>query len=356
MARGSVSEGRRSRNKGLDGLRGIAILLVVASHVSTGRVPLGGAVGVTLFFVLSGYLITTVLLREYDKTGRVDLPTFYLKRALRLLPALAVVLVLAPVVLWAVQDPRLGWGYVPDAAGALFYLSDFMRASGNEMIVLGHTWSLAVEEQFYLVWPILLLILLKFAKGRKRLIQVVAVMAIVGTGWRVVVTLTASFDRAYFPPDVNTFALAWGCLLALWAPAPLSRPRATVVAGASLLGLLVLSLAPIQGGRYSTIVALSAVPAALLSVIAVYAARTSALVSIRPLTFFGDISYGLYLWHEVFLLSRPGGKLPGTAELALGGMAGLLASVLSWQLIERPANRLKDRIGSKAGAAPEPAA
>src|SRR3712207_5708230 len=95
-----------ARNRGLDGLRGLAILLVLSSHVSAGRLPLGGMVGVTLFFVLSGYLITTLLLRERTVAGRVDFRGFYLRRILRLLPALAVFLTLVPLYLWAIRDPR----------------------------------------------------------------------------------------------------------------------------------------------------------------------------------------------------------------------------------------------------------
>ena len=145
----------------LDGLRGIAILAVLAAHTGVpGFADGGGGAGVTLFFVLSGYLITSLLLAERDKNGRVDLRAFYVRRALRLLPALAAVLVVVVVLLLAGLAPAAAvadTNYAIVIAGVVAYVANWVAVAGQSIGMLGHTWSLAVEEQFYIVWPAMLL-------------------------------------------------------------------------------------------------------------------------------------------------------------------------------------------------------
>src|SRR5271157_2250169 len=154
----------------LDGLRGIAILAVLGAHTGVpGFADGGGGAGVTLFFVLSGYLITSLLLAERGRTGRVDLRAFYVRRALRLFPALAAVLLVVagllaigamPATATANTDYRIVF------AGVVAYVANWVAVAGQSIGMLGHCWSLAVEEQFYILWPTLLLAGLRFGRGR----------------------------------------------------------------------------------------------------------------------------------------------------------------------------------------------
>src|ERR1700710_2781147 len=146
----------------------------------------GGVVGVTVFFVLSGYLISSILLAEHAATGRINLRAFYTRRALRLFPALALLIVALPFLQKLVADPPLTYRYVRWAGSAALYLGDFVRAGGGTLGPLDHTWSLAVEEQFYLVWPLVLLALLHWARGdARKLLHGVAGLAVASAGWTV---------------------------------------------------------------------------------------------------------------------------------------------------------------------------
>ncbi|WP_375402471.1 acyltransferase family protein [uncultured Sphingomonas sp.] len=162
----------------LDGIRAVAVSGVVAVHVG---VPIaGGGTGVEVFFALSGYLITRILVEEETRTGRIDLRRFYYRRALRLLPALAAVLL--AVLFWALTfGGRLG-EQLFSGAMALFYLMNLNRAFGwGSDLHLGHTWSLSMEEQFYFLWPFVLMAL----RPRWRLAGTLAMVALV-CGWRAV--------------------------------------------------------------------------------------------------------------------------------------------------------------------------
>src|SRR6185369_3060158 len=155
----------------LDGIRGIAILLVLAQHINLPSSTLAGLVGVNLFFALSGYLITTLLISEQDGTGKIDLRRFYERRVRRLVPALVAV-VFVTGILMAIQGNLAG--YFGPAAVSLFYVSDIAKAIGYDLGYVGHTWSLAMEEQFYLLWPALVIFV------PRRWLAPVAVAGIVG--------------------------------------------------------------------------------------------------------------------------------------------------------------------------------
>jgi peptidoglycan/LPS O-acetylase OafA/YrhL len=330
----------------LDALRGVAILLVVGSHLSGARLPLGGMVGVTLFFVLSGYLITTILVRERDRTGRIDLAAFYARRALRLLPALFIILLAAPLILWAVDDPRLRWSMLKPSMASLFYVGDFLRASGDRMVVFGHTWSLAVEEQFYLLWPLLLLGLLRWVRSDRGRFHVVATIAVACIGWRVTASAAFGFDRVYYAPDTNAFALLLGCLIAFRSPA-LSRVASRWLAGLATATLVMMAAVPValNTAPYYTLLKYGAVAAGLTATVAVICARQGGHVfALSPLVLLGKISYGLYLWHEVLLLAEPNGHpFEGPVSRGLVVLVSLVAAFASWQFIERPVLRFKTR-------------
>jgi peptidoglycan/LPS O-acetylase OafA/YrhL len=172
----------------LDGVRGIAILLVMGNHLSlrnnyTRPLLPGGFVGVDLFFVLSGFLITTLLLQEFDNTRSISLRKFYLRRALRLGPALVAFLMVFCVLSFALYNHAQARGNCFNALIALFYVSNWVRVfTSNQLGLLAHTWSLSVEEQFYLLWPIILLVLLRLSKRRRYIIIVAAVVTFFSWG------------------------------------------------------------------------------------------------------------------------------------------------------------------------------
>ena len=176
--------------------------------------------------MLSGYLITSILLAEHAATGRIDLRAFYTRRALRLFPALALLIVAAALPAEAggrsaadLRLHRLG-------GVASLYLGDFVRAGGGTLGPLDHTWSLAVEEQFYLVWPLVAAgAAVVGPRGRRKLLRGVAALAAVAAGWTVLAAFLLPFARTYFAPDTNAFALMAGCALAAWLPVRPQRRR-----------------------------------------------------------------------------------------------------------------------------------
>ncbi len=321
----------------LDGLRGIAILAVLASHAQVPGVSLvGGLAGVTLFFALSGYLITGLLLAEWDARQQIDLRRFYLRRGLRLFPALAVVVV--AVVIGSALGIWVAVGGDVDVRFAIpvviLYLSDFVVAGGR-LGVLGHTWSLAVEEQFYLLWPFILILALR-AADRRSIAAAAILVAVLVTPWRAVLVMTGDLAHAWWWPDTHADALLLGCAVALLA--------VRLPSWAGWLGLagIVLTLVAWQPDGA---IAWFAPIATIASVLAV--AGCPAALRWSPLAYIGRISYGIYLWH--YLLIWWGLPWP-----VVVGISVLVAS-LSYALIERPFLRLKDRLRPLPGAPVEAA-
>src|SRR3954463_8108536 len=171
---------QHSRNRDPAGVRGLAILLVVAAHSGL-PVRWGGLSGVTLFFVLSGYLITSLLIRERDRWGSISLWRFWGRRALRLLPALVLLLVLAPLLLWATGDDRLST-YPVAALASLLYVGNWVRIAGTDLGVLNHLWSLSVEEQFYVIWPLVFVALMRWFRAHA--LEAVIAVALVAAFYR----------------------------------------------------------------------------------------------------------------------------------------------------------------------------
>ena len=323
----------------LDGVRGLAVLVVVVGHISGRVAPFASNIGVTVFFVLSGYLITSLLIREREKTGRTDLPAFYLRRALRLYPALLLVLALTPMVLAIAQDNRLG-DYARRAIISGLYLADFAEAGNDSLGFFTHMWSLAVEEQFYIVWPALLLAMAFFARqfgrsaGFKSLAPYVYLLAGLALGWRVAATFLLSGDRVYFAIDTNAFILLFGCALAfvpkdLVAKAPpwLAYLMVLLIGAGSFL-------LPHQPGPMREWVVVGAAVAAALLIAS--ATNGNKLLEIGVVRWFGTISYGLYLWHGVLLGIHYGGAEPeGILRIALASTAVAIAWA-SFFFFERP--------------------
>lgn len=302
----------------LDGLRVPAVLMVIAYHVDQSVVP-AGYWGVILFFVLSGYLITRLLSAETDQTGRVDLRSFYLKRGLRLYPALIVfslVLVAATATDWSQVGPVLG------------YYANYARIAGVDLGLLTHTWFLAVMAHFYLLWP--LVIAAVPARFRLRTVGLLAVAAI---AWRIIAIGVMSPGWVYNATDTNAAALLVGCYLGV------ARPRPWRFSGWSIPALFTLMLVPVFGEDGSLLlwgffVALG------LSVVAVqYAVTRPAWLENRVLVWLGSITYGIYLWHYLFVRI----DIPVWVALPVS----VAAAAASWYLVERPVLRWGARLRTR---------
>jgi peptidoglycan/LPS O-acetylase OafA/YrhL len=328
-----------SRNADLDGVRGLAILLVVAAHSGL-PVRWGGLSGVTLFFVLSGYLITSLLIREWDQWGAVSLWRFWGRRALRLLPALLVFLALVPVLLWATGDGRLA-SYPLAAVASVLYVGNWVRIAGADLGVLNHLWSLSVEEQFYVVWPLLFVALM--AWGRKHALGLVLGLTALATVYSVWVR--GPFIRLDISTETNAFALLLGASLA-FSLASMARkgwhpPRVSV----AIPFFVMIAVSAFPSHDAATDHALFRPMGAISAVIGVWLVAAAVLghsrvVASSVMVWFGTISYALYLWHQALINSRLLGEHTVPRNLVL--IAGaILLSWLSWLLVERPLGRLR---------------
>jgi peptidoglycan/LPS O-acetylase OafA/YrhL len=319
-----ATEGYVNYRPELDGLRAAAVLTVMAAHARVPGLAIeGGSAGVTLFFVLSGYLITTLLLAERSAAGRVDLRNFYVRRGLRLFPALFALLVVvgfgSAFGLWG----SAGGDMTIAIPAVLVYVGNWAQVIGIPMGALGHTWSLAIEEQFYLIWPVTLLLALRL--GDRRIIGLLTIFAaVLVTPWRVELLLAGSLGQAFAGTDSHADALLMGCaigLLEIKLPAP-----------AGWLGLLgiVLSGALWSGGGGLVFMLPIATAAAVLAV-----AGSPEVLGWTPLAHLGRISYGLYLWHFLFIWW----DLPWPIVFVLS----FIVAEASYAAIERPFLRWKDR-------------
>src|SRR5947199_8533215 len=176
-------------------MRAVAVFLVMAEHL--GYVH-GGALGVDIFFVLSGYLITAILVSEFSVTGEISLIKFYARRALRILPAVLLLLIainiFAAVFQTAAEASRVRW----DSLGSLFYIANWLRAFGHDIGILGNLWSLSIEEQFYLIWPVTLLFLLSLRLNLNKIIFITALAIVLVNADRIYLYQgIESFDRIY---------------------------------------------------------------------------------------------------------------------------------------------------------------
>lgn len=323
----------------LDGMRAGAVAGVVAVHVG---VPLaGGGTGVEVFFALSGYLITRILLEEESRTGGFDLKRFYFRRALRLLPALVAVLI--AVMLWAL----LIGGQVRDQAYsslmALFYVMNFNRAfEWGPELHLGHTWSLSMEEQFYMLWPLFLV-----ATPRSlRLKLTVALIAAVCI-WRGVLLMNgASINRVYQGFDTHSEVLLIGCAMALLEPHLSERVKEAatrwIIVPIIALALDFLFMPVDQPIGQAVGLPIVGLITAWLIIAVPRSTWPRALLSLPPLVYLGRISYGIYLWHYPILSIASGYKLPLVGPLT--PFVTVAVAALCYRFVEQPFLRLKDRV------------
>jgi len=315
----------------LDGIRALAIGLVLLLHASYGHLP-GGFLGVDMFFVLSGFLITGVLLQP-----KITIKAFYLRRARRLLPALACMMIVA-LVLWKITNPDLS--YVRAAIPVALYFSDFQAmVQPTHLGTMLHTWSLSIEEQFYFIWPIILLTLL--AREKQPRASRIFLLAIGVAVMRAAVTMRFLGNKEYFCPLTRVDTLLVGCGLAL-ATTPL---RSRLVAWLFLATLPILFLKLVRDNpRYFEVVIpwVSFGTAAMIAeCIATGPSLLKRLLSLPILVWVGKRSYGIYLYHLPIFVALEGFKRPHSIVnfVVLTGVRFAIAIVvaaLSFRFIERP--------------------
>lgn len=329
----------------LDGIRAVAVLAVVAFHAKA-PFAAGGWLGVDVFFVLSGYLITRLLMAEIEAQGRIDVPRFYMRRLLRLYPTM--VLMLAAFLLVA---PRL----LPDipaareAALTALYLSDYSLAFWRTPVVLMHTWSLAVEEHFYLLWPLVLPAVLR---ARRPLVVLLAAYA-AATLWRVVNLYWLGWDATYFRFDTRLSGLIFGCMLP-FVRFDLARYR---MLGWLALAALLLTVT-IRQTPALILPPLVAEVAAGAVILSASRSHAHAFLGSAPMAYLGKLSYGIYLWHlpPLYWCWTQGYPWQTNVVVSLGLALPLAAA--SYHLLDVPMQRVRRRWRapvSSSGTAPSEA-
>lgn len=343
----------------LDGLRAVAVYLVVLFHCGLGWAS-GGFVGVDVFFVLSGYLVTNLLIGDlWGAPGRTSLRSFYARRARRLLPAALVVLVATALVYRLAASPAALDADLTSFKAAALYVANwqFIRSSTDyfaadlESNPVLHYWSLSIEEQFYLLWPVVLLGLTwlrrRLPEGEDVVRGIVVILIVASAGWAIVLA-DSDVTRAYYGSDARAYQLLAGALLAM-TPRVSGAHRAVVrrrssgwLAAACLGGIVLLGTSLLDVGPVSRGLAVTVLTVALLALLertpSVHVARRS--LSTPAITYLGRISYGTYLWHwpVIVVLALVLPTTAGwTAMIAIPLATGLAAA--SSQLLELPVRR-----------------
>jgi peptidoglycan/LPS O-acetylase OafA/YrhL len=362
----------KDRITALDGLRAVALLIIMGYHFGVGWLQ-GGFFSLDIFYVLSGYLITGLLVSEYRKRSAIKLSAFWLRRARRLLPALLIVLVAVTLMVRFAEPAGLYIDFRMSALSALFYFSNWWQiaANSNYFVATGatspltHTWSLAVEEQFYLIWPLVVLAVMglsrTFVRGMRNLL-VLSVAGALASALEMALLFNPHANnttRLYFGTDTHAQSILIGAVLACvlttiemrrgrQGMAPTARSRfarwiLVLVGVAGLAGTFTLTYLQKSGiaafdyrGGF-TLSALSAM-AIIIGAVCVPGGPLARALSLRPLVWLGTISYGAYLWHYpiyVFLDAARTGQT-GLSLLAIRFAATLTLAHTSYYLVERP--------------------
>jgi peptidoglycan/LPS O-acetylase OafA/YrhL len=323
----------RARIQGIDLLRGVAVLLVMLRHALPDVFAGAGIVGVVMFFSLSGHLITGLLIDEFERSGTVRLRRFYANRALRLVPAL-LILVAVFAVVTLLADPLHDADTLPRSVLLALTWTGNLGIPGASDAVF-HLWTLATEEQFYLLWPAALLLAARAGKTR----AVTVALSVLGLAACVATFVWAAPlpDRAYALPTSWVLCFLVGAASRVWR-ADLRVPR--WLAPVALVILLSLSLLPVRGHNWTYLV-VGPLVAALTALIMLRWSRLAVVPrGIRPLAALGTVSYGAYLYnYPLALWFRPW----GTAGALLAFTLTLAAAAASWLLVVRPVARCRDR-------------
>lgn len=346
---------------GLDGLRGVAVIGVLLFHAN-GWLR-GGYLGVDLFFVLSGFLITSILVEEHRKRGRIDLRAFWVRRFRRLMPAMLSVIPAIALYARTLARPAELAALRADGLATLGYVANwraiFARRSYWEMFAapspLEHTWSLSIEEQFYVIWPLAVAGILGVARGRVRALFATCVVLALAS----CVAMTVLFDdgntmRVYLGTDTRGAAILVGAALATSGLQGTESVRARTLDLAGVVALAVLGVAwwGLEGRSellYRGGFTITQIAAAVLILCCVRArdGLVARLFSIRPLRAMGTVSYGVYLWHwPIYVaLTEERTQLGGARLFAVRVALTLAVAVLSYRFLERPIRERGLRFG-----------
>lgn len=330
-----------SRNPAFDGLRAVAVMLVFLVHTHLVSIP--GGLGVDIFFVLSGYLITRLLLSQIQKRGDIDLITFFVHRFARLAPALVVMCVLVEVGYLLTRHENPGDKIIAGLLALTYTANIYMTVFSKMIDPFSHTWSLAQEEQFYLLWPFFLL----FALGR----EVRPKSLVILLSFLVAVSAIAWF---YFGAQTpfNPLLKFGGLLAGSAAAIATSKSRwSSSWIGYLSLAIFVAIFILESFGILSRQLTSPITWICSTFVILMLEHRESQLkkaLSFRPLVYLGQISYGFYLWHYPLLSMCASLNLEGTVFVAVALLLTLAVSALSFRFIERPITLRRDLISSRA--------
>jgi peptidoglycan/LPS O-acetylase OafA/YrhL len=342
-----VGSTERSFRPDLEGLRGVAILLVLLFHAGLAGVG-GGFVGVDVFFVLSGFLITGILVRERERTGRISLRAFYARRARRILPAGAVFIALTLIASAVVLDPlrltdvaRDGVAAalsIPNIRFALNAMDYFQSASPPSPLL--HYWSLGVEEQFYLLWPAMLMLAMRLPRHRLAA-SLLLVTIVVGSYVAAFYLTGASAQWAFYSLPARAWQLALGGLVAVMPSQRLPQRALSIISWVGLIAVVVAAVTVDPATPYPGLVALLPTLGAAAVVLGGDRPWSVGIVlAMRPLRFLGRISYSLYLAHWPILVLPAanlaiGEQLPFEARGALA-LVSIGVACASYRWIERP--------------------
>lgn len=349
---------------GLDGIRAIAVMGVLLYHADLDFIP-GGFLGVDVFFVLSGFLITSLLLEQYQRSGSINFKVFYLGRVRRLFPALIALLLVVGVASAFFYKDAAGRS-LSDIVASFFYVNNWWYVVGEQSYfdfiarppMLKHLWSLAIEEQFYFIWPAVAFVIMRKWQRRGILLFSLA-LAFASTAWMFYLSSANGYpeladpSRVYFGTDAHAMGLLIGAALAaVWRPglmqsgiSPAARTLLNLTGVVALLGLLgfyvfVGEFTPwlYRGG----FLILAAVVALLIAITSHPACAIGPLLGRQPLRYIGQRSYGLYLWHwPIYAVTRP------DLDIAVDGLSLLVlrlaltfgAAELSYRYLEMPIRR-----------------
>lgn len=334
--------------KEIDGIRAIAVMAVVFFHAGRTGPLSGGFLGVDIFFVLSGFLITWGLAAEYARNGQIALGRFYMRRLIRLSPPLLFLLATYLAVAWFVWPEYGAWAHLRDAAVSTLYLADYGYAFWDVPEYLRHCWSLAVEEHFYLIWPLVL----PFALKARNPARVLLVAYLVASAWRIGNFALLDWQQAYYRFDTR-FA---GILLGGWLGLRLGQGRDLVpprlIGVLPYLALATIALAMVASEWKTGMAWLVSIPVIEVATAALICGvvcerRKSATLVMRalgsaPMVRLGMLSYGIYLWHfSVSTLTR--NAMPYWQSLAITATVGIVMAWISYETIERPGRLHRER-------------
>ncbi|WP_340014419.1 acyltransferase family protein [Paenibacillus sp. FSL K6-1318] len=345
---------------GIDGLRAISVLAVIAYHFDF-KWAQGGLLGVGIFFVLSGYLITDQILLEWRMHRNIFLWNFWVRRLRRLLPAMIGMLMF--VAMWLiVTDPTRLLSLSGDFISSVFYVNNWYLIFHNVSYFdsfgppspIGHLWSLSIEEQFYLVWPVVLLLAIRFAPRRGRLMVFIAMLASISAiAMAVMYEPGTDPSRVYYGTDTRAFAILIGAALAVGWPSwklnrrisPIARTLLDCVGG---LGLIILLILIYRTNEYdeslyrSGFLYLSIISAIVIAILAQPASRLAKLLGCKSLTWIGKRSYSLYIWHyPVITLMHPtGNERLNFLQIMIQLIITFILSMLSYTWIEEPIRKV----------------